>query len=261
MYDYVSGSPRNPKLIYKNRVLENVDSYMYLGLVISRNDNLSKMVQDRISKTNRAAFMLHKALSVGHNVSVKLAMTLFDKQLSPILLYGCSLWGIPDQMHYLKIKCDVLMDVDNIRKAIINLLNMAGVNFANDNLLLVRMNRAKNEICIKVTNIRCKCEILSNYKQSQFPCKLFVHQMWSALRNPIPILQSLPYVSLSSKYASNTLVLGNLGKFPIQLKAIRQSILFWYILEQGTTNVLLNHAYKECKTNEHDWFCNIRDFL
>ncbi len=84
----MSGPPPNPTLVYKNKVLENVDTYKYFSLIISRNGNLNKMIQDRIDKTNRAAFMLHKALSVGHNVSVRLAMTLFDKQLSRLSFVG-----------------------------------------------------------------------------------------------------------------------------------------------------------------------------
>ncbi len=219
------------------------------------------MVQDRINKTNRAAFVLHKALSVGQNVSVQLAMTLFEKQLSPILLYGCSLWGIPDRMNYLKIKSDILMDVDNIRKAVINLFHSSGVNFVNDNLLLIRRNRAKNEICIKVTDIACKREILS--KLHAVPVSLLIEDFYpkSTVGFEKPHTNFAKFALGVSKYESNTLVLGELGKFPIQLKAIRQSILFWFRLEQGTSNVLLNHAYNECKTNEHEWICNIRDFL
>ncbi len=164
-------------------------------------------------------------------------------------------------MHYLKIRCDALMDVDNIRKVIINLFHTAGVNFANNNLLLVRRNKAKNEICIKVTDIMCKCEILSKFQT--MPVSLLIEDFCpqNVVSFEKPHTNFAKFALGVSKYASNTLVLGELGKFPIQLKAIRQSVLLWYRLEQGTTNVLLNHAYEECKTNEHDWFCNVRDFL
>ncbi len=64
-----------------------------------------------------------------------------------------------------------------------------------------------------------------------------------------------------SKYESTTLVLGELGRYPIQLKATRQTILFWQRLEQGTDNTLLQKAFSECKEYNYDWLNNIRHFL
>ncbi len=188
------------------------------------------MVQDRVNKTNRAAFMLHKALSIGQNVSVQLAMTLFEKQLSPILLYGCSVWGIPDRMHYIKIKSEVLTNVDNIRKAIVNLFNHIGVDFVNEDLLLVRRNKAQNEVCIKVSDLESKNKIISKLQSN--PTSLMVENYCPqyTVNFEKPHTKFAKFSLGVSKYESNTLVLGELGIFPIQLKAIRQSILYWYRL-------------------------------
>ncbi len=255
------GHPGNQVFQYNNTILENVNNYKYLGLIISRNGNLNNMVQDRVIKTNRAAFVLQKALSVGQNVSVNLAMTLFEKQLSPILLYGCPLWGIPDRMNYIKVKSDILTDVTNIRNVVIDLLQHVGANFSKEDLILVRRNKMKNEVLIKVIDTECKQELI--HKLESAPVSLLVEDFQP--NNTITFER--PYTSFAkfalgvSKYTSNTLVLGELGKFPIQLRAIRQSILYWYRLEHGTTNTLLNYAYKECKDNNHDWIRNIKEFM
>ena len=70
------------------------------------------MIHDRIVKANRAAFMVRQALSVGSNVSVNLAGSIFDKKISPILLYGCPIWGVPKTENTIKLQFDVLPDDD-----------------------------------------------------------------------------------------------------------------------------------------------------
>ena len=53
-------------------------------------------MEDRIQKANRATYLLRQATSCnGYIINIKLAIKLFDKIISPILLYGCCVWGIP----------------------------------------------------------------------------------------------------------------------------------------------------------------------
>ncbi len=40
--------------------------------------------------------MCHQALSTTGTVNVQIALKLFDTQISPILTYGCPIWGIPE---------------------------------------------------------------------------------------------------------------------------------------------------------------------
>ena len=62
------------------------------------------MIKDRILKAKRAMYMLKKVLSTSVNVSVDLATQLFDKSISPVLLYGCSFWGIPENKNIIEMK-------------------------------------------------------------------------------------------------------------------------------------------------------------
>jgi hypothetical protein len=53
------------------------------------------------------------------------------------------------------------------------------------------------------------------------------------------------------------MALGELGRFPIQNKAISLAVSYWSRLEHGTDNLILNKAYTECKTNNHKWYNDI----
>ena len=67
--------------------------------------NHTVMIEDRILKANRAAYQLRPALMAdGSILDVNLAMSLFDKIISPILLYGCSIWGLPKTTNLLYLK-------------------------------------------------------------------------------------------------------------------------------------------------------------
>ena len=76
-----------------NYCLEKVNTYKYLGLIISSDGKFKTCVSDRINKAKRAMFIILQALMVSGCVSPRLNMTVFDKQIIPILLYGCPIWG------------------------------------------------------------------------------------------------------------------------------------------------------------------------
>ena len=74
--------------------LKFVKTTKYLGFNFSSNGNTQNIISDRVLKANRVGHMVLQALSTDKNVSTDLVMNMFDKQISPILLYGCSVWGV-----------------------------------------------------------------------------------------------------------------------------------------------------------------------
>ena len=52
---------------------------------------------------HRAIFMIRRAISSVHNVSVDLALSMFDKRISPVLLFGCPIWGVPTHKFSIKV--------------------------------------------------------------------------------------------------------------------------------------------------------------
>ena len=83
-----------------NTPIAYVNNIVYLGFHINRNGNIRATVEDRMAKATRVSHMILQALRTNRNVSAKLAMSLFDKQIVPILLYGSSIWAVP-QTHNL----------------------------------------------------------------------------------------------------------------------------------------------------------------
>ena len=75
--------------------LQATKCFNYLGFVVSYNGKFRNLIHDRVLKATRMANMVLQAIRTNKNVSVKLAISLFDKQISPILLYGCPIWSPP----------------------------------------------------------------------------------------------------------------------------------------------------------------------
>ena len=69
--------------------LQATKCFNYLGFVVSYNGKFRNLIQGRVLQATRMANMILQAIKTNKNVSVKLAISLFDKQISPILLYGC----------------------------------------------------------------------------------------------------------------------------------------------------------------------------
>jgi hypothetical protein len=47
---------------------------------------------------------MQQALSTTGNNDVKLALSLYDRQILPILTYGCVIWGVPNRTNHLYIE-------------------------------------------------------------------------------------------------------------------------------------------------------------
>ena len=69
--------------------------------------NIKKAIEDRINKATRCRYSLKNAIGNNGKISVNLALTLFHKQISPVLLYGCSIWSPPNLNHELNIFTDL----------------------------------------------------------------------------------------------------------------------------------------------------------
>ncbi len=80
---------------YNNKKLDVCNSVKYLGIDISCNGSYTRAIHNRIAKTQRAANMCKQAFATTGNVNVKLALTIFDRQIIPVLTYGCAIWGCP----------------------------------------------------------------------------------------------------------------------------------------------------------------------
>ncbi len=80
-------------LTFKGDNIEYVTRYKYHGLQISSNGKTTQMIKERCTKAKKAIFQVRSALSTTYNVSRKLSLSIFDKQIFPILSYGSAIWA------------------------------------------------------------------------------------------------------------------------------------------------------------------------
>ena len=252
--------PFRPIHIY-NTPIEYVKNLVYLGFYISSNGNIRATIQDRITKASRVSHMVLQALRTNKNISAKLAMTLFDKQITPILLYGSSVWGIPPthNLCYLEGQPENI----NTRSAVTNMLSsVLNRNVRFDYARRVGRRPAEGsvprKILIKFKYYSDKQELLNNVNDCPFIISNFVESESSFEK----VHHDFCKKSLNmSKFASNTAIVGELGRYPLSNTAKASCIKYWLRMNAGTENILLNEAYTECLQNRHEYIQGIQYLL
>ncbi len=125
---------------------------------------------------------------------------------------------------------------------------------------MCRYRKSNNDVLVKLDNIFTKIKIMGYY--NKHPSTYNITDCEDK-KNDIDIAHG-KYCKYSlgvSKYTSTTLALGELGIFPISHKAISLGIGYWLRMEQGSENPLLNQAYSEMKSNDHQWVQNVYSLL
>ena len=94
----------------KNEKLEVVPVFKYLGLHISGNGLFSKNVNEVLTSARRALFGIKRIIVKNDEILPKMQLDLFNSMVSPILSYGCEVWGFckadPIERFYLSfLKC------------------------------------------------------------------------------------------------------------------------------------------------------------
>ena len=93
----IFGKPVTYVFKFNNTILDIVQDYKYLGVVLSsikncRGNIYKKMVDYTVDRSNRANFMLYrKTKSIGH-LPCQIGSYMFNTHVLPILNYSCELW-------------------------------------------------------------------------------------------------------------------------------------------------------------------------
>jgi len=81
-----------PNFNFGDRILKVVDDYIYLGTTFNFNGSFNKAIAKQVSQARRAMFnLITKARTL--SLPVDIQSELFDQLVTPILLYGCEVWG------------------------------------------------------------------------------------------------------------------------------------------------------------------------
>ena len=87
-----SGHLINEKFTFENSLIECVNKYKYLGVILSSCGSFKEARSHLYYKALKASFKLYKDLKSIHP-SIKTLLHLFDHMIKPIALYGCEIWG------------------------------------------------------------------------------------------------------------------------------------------------------------------------
>ena len=81
-----------PTFTIGNEPVEVVCSFSYLGLKLNYNNQMHVARKDLYDRGSRAMFGLLKRCNT-LNLPIDISLDLFDKTITPILTYGCEVWG------------------------------------------------------------------------------------------------------------------------------------------------------------------------
>ncbi len=216
------------------------------------------MEEDRIIKARKALFVIRQALSSSHSISTRLSLSLFDKQIEPILLYGCPIWGIPSSNCTIRIK-NMGINTKHLKKEI--KLPLEAINIMDIDIVSCRFCKSRDDTLVTLNNIVDKIKILDNFKQ--YPVTFDIVNNDNKKYNDSEVFYNnfCKYTLGMFQYASNILTLGELGRFPISVRSAVLGIQYWLRLEYGTKNIMLNHAFQTMKSEKHAWLQNIKYFF
>ena len=160
-------TPQNLSFKYNGSEIEVVKNFNYLGIIFSKTGNFN-LAKKRL--VDKAVVSMYAVLKLGrkHNLSIKCLLSLFDKMVKPILLYGCEIWGFGNN--------DVLEKVHlKFCKMILN-LKTSTPNY----MIYGELGRYPVEIDIKIRIISFWAKLICG-KQSKISCIMYSlsHHLYS----------------------------------------------------------------------------------
>ena len=87
------GKLHRSNLIFKDTLLEDVNTFLYLGFLISSNGNVLKGLKNLEERASKAFYKLRSAMGTCFFRDIQTAFKLFGSLIKPILLYASDFWG------------------------------------------------------------------------------------------------------------------------------------------------------------------------
>ena len=245
--------------MYDGIPLKQVKTFLYLGFLLSYNGNISSVMNDRIQKATKVSNMILRAIRTNKNVSTKLAMSIYDTQISPVLLYGCAIWSVPKHgnLIYLENQPKAINTRKRVNEVFSQILGR-NPNFEYARRVGKFIRGQSRRFIIKMKNYEDKAALL-RLNSAQFTFTNYTPPNYSDItKNYFDYCKKSLNVS---KYASNTAVQYELGRGLIDHKAFALAIRYWLRLAKGTKNIILNESYLEATNKNHEWIQGIQSLL
>ena len=81
------------KFTFKQKNIENVREYKYLGFIFSCSNSTNAGISNLINQGKKAWFSIQYYISRSKHRNIDTYLNLFDSLIKPILLYGCEAWA------------------------------------------------------------------------------------------------------------------------------------------------------------------------
>ena len=210
-----------------------------------------------MDKASKMTDMVLRAIRTTGNVSVNLSLNIFEKQISPVVLYGSAIWATPKSFNlsYLDNQ-DEGVNARSIASHVLYGILHKHVSIKYARRVGKLSSGAKRRILVSLKYYSDKENILRQSTHSADIRDLGESNILEKLH--------MNYAKRTlnlSKYASNMAVQGELARFPLQHKAWGLVIKYWLRLCHGTSNVLLSAAFKSACDIEHPWLQSIKYLL
>ena len=232
-----------------NVKLQQVRQYKYLGVIVSSDGKFREAMKDRIVKATKCIYSVRNAISYDDNISTSLANAIFEKQISPIMLYGCPLWALPDVNRYIQIEKKPLDWF--VHKQVSSLLKKITDRDIPFHKTSIPIDRVNNKVVIQLKSWTDKRDILNivNRNPDAYSFKVYDYDVPLHKHDEINKVQGkfLKFSLGLSKFASTSATLRELGQYPSYIKAIKLSLMYYYRLENGISgrsHTLLQAAFE-----------------
>ena len=207
--------------------LQASKSINYLGFVISYNGKYRSITHDRIMKATRMPNMVLQAIRTKRNVSVRLALSLFDKQITPILLYGCPVWSLPDSQNLIYFvnqpECTNIRNL--VSEAIFDKLGRH-ISFAYARRVGRKIPNTNSCILIRLKDYDDNVKLLT-CTNSPYNFDNFVVNYDNSIEK---VHTSFMKRTLNiSKYAGNKILYGELARFPLLHNTWALGVKYWLV--------------------------------
>ena len=94
-YLVINRNGKQPKcnLHFGDNIVKQTNEYCYLGVMITACGSFSSAMKMLYKKSLKAMFCLLNNVNKTKQLPVKILLDLFDKMISPVILYNCEIWG------------------------------------------------------------------------------------------------------------------------------------------------------------------------
>ena len=204
--------------------------------------------EQRVTKARNAIFSIRKAPATSGNASVKLAVSLFDSKIEPILTYGSIIWGIESNINSIIINGLKEDSQKSTKEQVLEHLKLILTNPDEKvNLDIVkRMGRKNKEnqvrpILVKFKDYHIKEKIIYNGKCDPNSISLKDNSNSNAFSR-IQLVQDnfIKFTLNLPRNCSNFISRSEVGMFPLNVKIWTQMVKYFLRLYQGTNNEIID---------------------